>query len=77
MVNNSCNFCITGYDKTLEGDERIVMTYVPSHLYHILFELLKVCPCNSCFLMTYAVNFKIYIMKILGAFIAKYHLCFL
>jgi len=31
------------YEKTAEADERIVMTYVPSHLYHILFELLKVC----------------------------------
>lgn len=33
--------CHFGYDKTLDADERILMTYVPSHLYHILFELLK------------------------------------
>jgi len=34
--------CTIAYEKTTDVAERITMTYIPSHLYQMLFELFKV-----------------------------------
>ena len=36
---------ISAYEKK-EADNRIAVTYVPTHLHHMLFEILKVCLTN-------------------------------
>ena len=76
--------CITGYDKTLDADERILMTYVPSHLYHILFELLKVyllyiVICGVFFITRITVAIHFYAMHSMftyGTFFYQTTLCF-